>query len=303
MDIIINKENSGRTVKQYLFDVMRLSRAQVTHLKNVENGISLNGTHVTVRQVLTEGDTLSLCLEDRVEEVNSEILPVKMELDIVYEDDFILVVNKAGNMPVHPSHNHHDDTLANGMAYYFKEKGIPFNFRAVNRLDRDTSGLVIVAKSRRGANIFAKLIESREIKKGYVAILEGILPENSGRITTYIKREQESIITRCNCSEGQGGDIAITDYEVQGISQGYTVVKAYPITGRTHQLRVHFSGLGCPIMGDSLYGNASSEISRHALHAETLEFYHPVSGEMMCIKAPIPEDMLRIIKEKTGIVL
>ncbi len=303
MDIIIDKENNARTVKQYLFGVMGLSRAQVTHLKNIDDGIRLNGAHVTVRQVLAEGDVLSLCLDDRAEEVNSEILPVKMELEIVYEDDFILVVNKEGNMPVHPSHNHHDDTLANGMAYYFKEKGIPFNFRAVNRLDRDTSGLVIVAKSRRGANIFAKLIESRKIKKGYVAILEGTLPEKSARITTYIKREQDSIITRCNCAEGEGGDIAITDYEVQGESQGYTVVKAYPITGRTHQLRVHFSGLGCPLLGDSLYGRASSEIPRHALHAEVLEFCHPVSGETVCIRAPIPEDMIRIIKEKIKIEL
>lgn len=300
MDILIDRENNGKTVKQYLFGVMGFSRAQVAFLKRFEDGITLNGSHVTVRHILKEGDLLSLRLEDREEEVNSEIMPVRMALDVVYEDEFILVVNKAGNMPVHPSYNHHDDTLANGMAYYFKEKGIPFNFRAVNRLDRDTSGLVIVAKNRRAANLFARVIESRKIKKGYVAILEGILPEKSGRITTYIKREQESIITRCNCSEGEG-DIAITDYEVQGELDGYTVVRAYPITGRTHQLRVHFSGLGCPIMGDSLYGRASEDILRHALHAETLEFCHPVSGESVYIKADVPEDMKRVIKEKTGI--
>ncbi|MBQ2736043.1 MAG: RluA family pseudouridine synthase, partial [Clostridia bacterium] len=229
-------------------------------------------------------------------------LPVKMTLDIVYEDENIIAVNKSGDMPVHPSHNHHDDTLANGMAYYFMQLGIPFNFRAVNRLDRETSGLVIVAKNRMSANRFAKLLESRNIVKGYIAILSAVPERKKDRIVTHIKREQESIIKRCNCPEDQG-DIAITDYEVIDEGNGLCLVRAYPITGRTHQLRVHFSGIGCPILGDSLYGEASEEISRQALHGHSLEFDNPFKGERVRITDQLHDDMKRIIKEKMKIDL
>lgn len=297
MEVKIEKEYGGMSLKSFLFSHMRLSRAQVTKLKNHPLGISVNGCHATVRQVLREGDTLVLRLEDQEDEINEDILPVKMEISTVYEDEGVIIVNKAGGMPVHPSHNHHEDTLANGMAYYFKERGIPFNFRAVNRLDRDTSGLVIVAKSRMAANQFSRVLKDRSIKKEYIAILCGSLEEKQGRITTHIKRQEQSIITRCNCSEGEG-DIAITDYEVIAEGGGLSLVRAYPITGRTHQLRVHFSGLGCAILGDSLYGQASREIGRHALHARSLEFQHPFSNEDMVICAEVPEDMARIIKEK-----
>lgn len=302
MEYKITKDNEGKTVKQYLFGVLHLSRAQVTKLKVNESGIRLNGSHVTVRQVLTENDVLTLELEDMEHEINEEIVAVKMDLDIVYEDESVIIVNKGGDMPVHPSHNHYEDTLANGLVYYFKKKGVPFNFRAANRLDRETSGLVIVAKSRMAANRFAKLLESRQITKGYISILKGIPEKKSDRIVTHIKRQAESIITRCNCCENEG-DIAITDYEVIAEGGGISVVRAFPITGRTHQLRVHFAGIGCPILGDSLYGEASVEISRQALHAEELTFCHPFSNEKMNIKAQLPSDMKRIIKEKTGIDL
>ncbi len=299
MEYRITAEDSGKTVKQYLFGVLRLSRAQVTKLKENCEGIRLNGSHVSVRQMISEGDILTLGLEDREEEINEEILPVKMELSIVYEDGNIMVVNKSGDMPVHPSHNHHDDTLANAMAYCFMERGIPFNFRAVNRLDRETSGLVIVAKNRMSANRFGKLIESRNIEKSYLAILVGSPEKKRDRIVTHIKRQTESIITRCNCAENEG-DIAITDYEVIAEGGGLSLVRAYPITGRTHQLRVHFAGIGCSILGDSLYGEPSSEIPRQALHGEGLSFLHPFTNELVSIKAEPPEDMKRIIKEKIG---
>lgn len=302
MEYRITKEYSGKTLKQYLFGELRLSRAQVTKLKSHEEGIKLNGIHVTVRQVLNEGDVLFLSLEDNIEEVNSEIVPVKMDLSIVYEDKNIFIVNKSGDMPVHPSHNHHEDTLANGAAYYFKEKGIPFNFRAVNRLDRETSGLVMVAKNRMSANRFARLLETRQVEKGYVAILQGVPEKKKDRIVTHIKRQQESIITRCNCPENEG-DLAITDYEVIQEGGGLCVVRAYPITGRTHQLRVHFAGIGCPILGDSLYGQASQEISRQALHGHTLTFVHPFTEKEVYVEAELPQDMKRIIKEKIEIDL
>lgn len=297
MEVKIEKEDHGKTLKSFLFGNLKLSRAQVSALKSDPEGIMVDGSHVTVRHILSEGERLSLRTDDTREGVNEDIVPVKMDLSFLYEDDNIIVVDKSGNMPVHPSHNHRDDTLANAMAYHFMQKGIPFNFRAVNRLDRDTSGLVIVAKNRMSANRFAKVIEGRSIQKGYIAILNGTLSCKSGRITTHIKREKESIITRCNCDESEG-DIAITDYEVIAEGGSLTLVRAYPITGRTHQLRVHFSGLGCAILGDSLYGEASELISRHALHAESLEFIHPFKNEKMKIISEIPEDMKRIIREK-----
>ncbi len=298
MEIVIAKEYEGKSLKEYLFGVMRLSRAQVTALKTFPGGMVLNGERVSVRAVLHEGDLLSLGLEDREECINREILPVFMNIDIAYEDEYIICVNKDAATAVHPSHNHRDDTLANGLAYYFEEKGIPFNFRAVNRLDRETSGLVMVAKSKMAAAGFSKIISSREIEKSYIAILEGVLKEKKGRISTYIKREKESIITRCNCEAGDGGDIAITDYEVLAENEGLSLVRAYPITGRTHQLRVHFSGIGCPILGDTLYGRPSELIGRQALHGEGLKFIHPFTGKEIALRGEIPDDMARIIKEK-----
>jgi 23S rRNA-/tRNA-specific pseudouridylate synthase len=165
----------GKTIKQFLFGEMKLTRAQVTALKLDPVGILYNGEHATVRCVLKQGDVLEIALGDRESDVNREILPVKLDFQVVFEDEYMLIVNKPFGMPVHPSYNHRDDSLANGIAHYYLEKGIVATFRAVNRLDRDTSGLVVVAKDRMTANRLCKSFAQGEVEKSYFAQLDGRL--------------------------------------------------------------------------------------------------------------------------------
>lgn len=272
------------------------SRAAVTALKEREDGILLNGERVTVRAVLHEGDTLCLGIEDRGEDVNGHILPRALPLDILYEDENIICVNKSADMPTHPTHGHYDDTLANALAHYSGEKGIPFVFRAVNRLDRDTSGIVLVAKNQASADYIARQIRERTVVKKYIAVCEGALPER-GSIKTYIRRMDKSIITRANYDSGSDSEFAHTEYTVLESEEKYSIVEAEPVTGRTHQLRVHFSGLGHPIIGDTLYGNDHSSISRQALHASSLTFRLPFDGAPVTVRAPLADDIKALIKE------
>ena len=203
-------------------------------------------------------------------------------------------------MPTHPSHNHRGDTLADALAYKYQEEGIPFVFRAISRLDRNTSGILLIAKDRISASRLSASMKNGDINKKYIAILDGELDFDEGTIDTYIKREAESIIFRKVCKENEGGDRAITKYKLLAKSNGYSLVLASPITGRTHQLRVHFSHMGAPILGDDMYGNESPLISRHALHALSLEFIHPKTNTPITVCAPTSEDISRVIVELFG---
>ena len=181
--------------------------------------------------------------------------------------------------------------------FYIQKKGEPFVFRSVNRLDRNTSGLVLVAKNRISANRLYESMQKGLITKKYIALLLGTLPEKEGMIDTYIRRREESIITREVCAALPDASRAITKYELLSSDGSLSAVKASPITGRTHQLRLHFAHLGTPILGDDLYGEESEEISRQALHAYFLSFPHPRSGEMTELFAPLPSDMEEILKK------
>ena len=294
----ISAEENGKTVKEILRYGVGLSLAFTKKLKFLDNGIMLNGEKVTVRKIVTEGDLLFLATED----VQSEgvLTPTPLPLDIVYEDEYIVIPNKSADMPTHPSHNHRGDTLADALAYKYQEEGVPFIFRAISRLDRNTSGLTLIAKDRISASRLSASMKSGDIQKKYIAILDGNLTANEGIIDTYIKREAESIIFRKVCAENEGGDRAITQYKVLAKNDKYTLVLASPITGRTHQLRVHFAHLGASILGDDMYGFESTLIDRHALHALSLEFLHPQSQEKMTLYAPPSNDMARLITEIFG---
>lgn len=293
----ISAEESGKTVKEILRYGVGLSLAFTKQLKFLENGIMLNGERVTVRKTVCEGDVLSLATED-VEKTDI-LTPVNIQLDIAYEDEFIVLPNKSPNMPTHPSHNHRGDTLADALAYKYQEEGAPFVFRAISRLDRNTSGLTLIAKDRISASNLSKAMKNREIHKKYIAILNGEL-SGSGIIHTYIKREAESIIFRRVCGADEGGDEAITEYNVISSRKGYTLVLASPITGRTHQLRVHFSHIGRPILGDDMYGQASELISRHALHAVSLDLLHPRTQNRLKVYAPPSDDIASVISQIFG---
>ena len=294
MEIVIDKKCHGKLLRDFLRYDVGLSRALLTKLKKDEFGILLNGEHVTVRAVLFEGDVLTLALEDNEEDENPYLEAVEMPLDIIYENDEIVVVNKPFGMVTHTTHGHYGDSLANALYARYKGQGRAFVFRAINRLDRDTSGAVLVSKDRLSAFKLSRALQNGEIDKKYIAILRGRL-DGEGEIKGYICRCGDSIITRRVCSEGdEGADYAHTKYRSLFASDDYSVVLATPVTGRTHQLRVHFSSIGHPIVGDTMYGGEGSELDRQALHAVSLRFPLPSSAERCEIYAPLYGDMLRL---------
>ena len=294
VDYLIEKEYDGKTVKEIVRRPLGISMATLKHLKFLERGILLNGERVTVRAIVHEGDLLTLEVEDN--EPQEKLEPVDLPLDIAYEDEFLVVPNKPADMPTHPSHDHYTDTVANALAFRYKKLSLPFVFRPINRLDRNTSGLLMIARDRISANTLSEAMRKRQIEKQYIAVLDGIPDSDGGIIETYIRRTAESIIVRENCSENEGGDHALTEYRVILAENGHSIVLAKPLTGRTHQLRVHFAGIGCAITGDDMYGSPSKTIPRHALHSHVLSFPHPKTSEKITVKAPLPKDMRELIE-------
>lgn len=293
MDILIDKENAGKNIRTLLRGDMGYSSGMLKKLKFSHGGILVNGEFQTVRYELSEGDVLSIACEDTDSDVSPYIIPFDLDIGIAYEDTHLTVVDKPHNMPAHPSFGHRDDTVANALAYRYS--GEPYVFRPVNRLDRDTSGLMICARTRPAAFKLYKSMVNSDIKKVYIAVLSG-KPENSqGIIRTYVSRCEDSIVKRRICSEKEdGAKEAVTVYKTLFCKAKYTVVAASPLTGRTHQLRLHFAHIGCPIAGDTMYGDPSPEIERHALHAAALRFPHPESGEILTVTSPIPRDMMKL---------
>ncbi len=279
----IDNSLSGKTVKYILSDFLGISGAIITQLKKADDGIMLNEERVFVTRIAQAGDELVISIYDG----NSDICPSPLPIDIIFEDEDIIVLNKPRSMPTHPSRNHYKDTLANALMHYYR--GQKFTFRSVTRLDRDTSGIVLVAKNPLSGAILSESMKNGEIKKQYIAITDGVPEKEKERINAPIKRLQESIITRGVSPDGKE---AITDYEVIEKYGRKAVVRLFPITGRTHQLRVHMSYIGTPIYGDSLYGNAEKG-SETLLHCEKLYFIHPITKKEMLVEAPLPEDMKR----------
>lgn len=289
MTVTVSPDHEGMLLRDYLRRQASISRAMLTRLKNDPAGILLNGQHVTVRAILHAGDLLELATEDSAGDENEAILPVELPLDILYEDDDLVVVNKGAGMPTHPSHNHHDDTLANALVWRYRQMGVPFVFRAVNRLDRDTTGAVLVAKNRRAAYALSEQLAAGQIHKEYLAVVTGAL-RGEGEISGNICRVEESLILRQVCSPDRG-DPALTRYSVLKTGDEFSLVRVNPITGRTHQIRVHFAHIGHPLVGDYLYGTPDQMgMSRHALHARSLTFTHPFTGRTLCTEAPVPAD-------------
>ncbi len=289
-DYIIPTEYHGCTLLSFL-KFQQYSSPIITHLKRTKNGILLNGEWGRVRDILREGDNLTINLLET--DSSKNIVPVNLPLDIVYEDEDILVVNKASNMPIHPSQGNYDNTLANAIAHYFHQKGESFTYRCINRLDRDTTGLLIVAKHMHSASILSNMVQSREIHREYLAIATGSTPE-SGTIIAPIGRVSGSTIERCVNYEN--GEYACTNYKTILTQNGYSLVSLQLETGRTHQIRVHMKHIGHPLPGDFLYNPDYSAIKRQALHSYKLSFNHPITAEKMEFVADLPDDMRKIIE-------
>ena len=284
----ISNQEDGKEVKWLLFTKFKLSSRLVTKLKNTD-GIKLNNESVTVRKTVKVGDVLELILPD---EKSKNVIPVDLPLDILYEDEDLLIVNKPYDMPVHPSMNNYDNTLGNAVMYRYKD--IPFTYRPVNRLDRDTTGVVIVARTAQAADSLSKQMQNGTYKKTYLCITDGVPNPLKGIIDAPIKREQESVIKRIVSSDGQA---AVTNYEVLKENGKNALVKVNPVTGRTHQIRVHFSYIGCPLKNDFLYGKQEND-EIFMLHCSKVEFNHPVTCKKIIITAPVPHYMSIVQEDK-----
>lgn len=296
MIFTITAEQDGRTVLSFLKSILKISGSALARLKRNERGILANGNHVTVRYILRENDLLYIDEKDSEEDCNEAIAPVNLPIDIIYENDDITIVNKPPNMPTHPSHGHTDDTLANAVAYINKERNTPAKFRPIGRLDRNTSGLSLIARHSISASYLFYARQKDLIHKKYIAILCGKIESDDSfhTISTYMKREENSVILRCiGESEEEGAYPAVTHWRLLFSCDEISVVEAIPETGRTHQLRVHFAHIGHPILGDDIYGAPSEHISRHALHAAFLSIPMPYSAEQVSFNAPPPEDMIQ----------
>ncbi len=273
----ITKELDGRKIESILEKELSVSRSLIAKLKRTDGAITLNGQSEKLITRVKEGDILSV----NVKEKENSIESAKIPLDILFEDEDIIAVNKPWGMPVHPSKNHVSDTLANGLKNYLGEDA---GIHIITRLDRDTTGVVLVAKNPHSAKILTEQMKNGNIQKEYIAVVNGCPSPENGIIDAPIDRD-----TGIKRKVSQNGKPALTEYEV--IKNGeFSVVRLQPKTGRTHQIRVHLSHNGHPIFGDSMYG-APQVGERTRLHCQALEFTHPQSGEKMVISAPLPEDM------------
>ena len=225
-------------------------------------------------------------------ETSDNIVPTQIKLNIIFEDEYLLVVNKPAHIPVHPSCNYYENSLSNGIKFYFDSINLQRKIRPINRLDKDTSGLVLFAKHEYIQEALIRQMKSNTFQKEYIAILNGTLNEQSRTINAPITRKADSIMER---EVSEFGDIAISHLELIKNLENYAEVKYTLETGRTHQLRVHSKYIGHPILGDTLYGEKSDLIDRQALHAYQIKFIHPISKEHITLKAPLPEDIKNLI--------
>lgn len=285
----IRKEEDGMLIFDFV-KAKQISKRALTDIKFNGGDILVNSEHVTVRHKVKEGDVLTIIFPK--EERGSGLQADKVPFTIVYEDQHCLVINKPPYVPSIPSREHTKGTLANGLIDYYEKHHIASTVHIVNRLDKDTSGLMLVAKHRFAHSLFSTQQKTKQIHRTYKAVVHGVLNLDQGTITAPIGRKKDSIIEREVCEDGQ---VAVTHYEVIQRLEDKTLVKLILETGRTHQIRVHMSSLGHPLCGDQLYGGNENDIKRQALHSSQLSFWHPLLEKQLTFEAEMPEDMSELL--------
>lgn len=284
MEINYEIKNNTQTINSILQNELKVSSRLLYKLIKL-NKIELNHKPCDTRKTGNLEDTITVNFD--YEEDNSNIVPTKMDLNIIFEDDWLFVVNKPAGIAIHPSVLHYSDSLCNGIRFYFDKIGLKKKIRPVNRLDLNTSGLVVFAKCEYIQECLINQMKNNQFKKEYLAVCNGIFNEKFGTINLPIARKENSIIERCISENGQ---TAITHYEVLKEFDNYSLVKCSLETGRTHQIRVHMSAIGHPLLGDTLYGSISDLINRQALHCYNLQFIHPVYNNDLNFFGDLPND-------------
>ncbi|MGG4044743.1 RluA family pseudouridine synthase [Paenibacillus favisporus] len=313
----------GWLLKTILQKRLHVSRKLQSRLKLTEQGITVNGQRVYISVPVRDGDVVEIRME---KEISDDILPEPIPFRILYEDEHLLIVNKEAGIIVHPTHGHYTGTLANGVVHYWRDKGEAFRFRAVHRLDQETSGVIAIAKNPYVHQHISEQMIANEVDKRYLALVHGVPSPEEGEVDGPIDRDPEEPHRRIVTPDGYP---SLTRYKVvEAYGSSSSLVQLKLETGRTHQIRVHMTSIGCPLIGDKLYrhpvyrmlppeeeaapepvlpqGLTPSErtvvlldhsISRQALHAWELSFQHPVTRERMTFQAPLPPDMTRLIGE------
>lgn len=279
------KNNKYENINQILKQEFNISTRLLQKIIK-ERHVYLNSEIVDTRSSVYLNDIISVNLDFKEESEN--IISTKMELNIIYEDDCFLILNKPAGIAVHPSISHYTDSLANGVKFYFESIGLQRKIRPINRLDLNTSGIIIFAKNQYVQECLIKQMQDNTFKKYYIAFVEGTFVNKKGTINLPIARKENSIIERCIDKNGQ---TAITNYIVLSEYCNFSVVECHLQTGRTHQIRVHMSAIAHPLLGDTLYGNYSDLIDRQALHSYKFSFIHPITKQFMTFSCKLPDDM------------
>ncbi|RKD23003.1 hypothetical protein BEP19_12290 [Ammoniphilus oxalaticus] len=287
LELEIDESIAGKTVEQILKEDLSISGRMIQRLTR-QKGLFLNRKTPFLKQKGKVGDQLRVLVGDREE---GELTPQEMPLDIIYEDEHTLVVNKQAGLIVHPIKAGQAGTLANGIAHYWLSKGVTGRVRPVHRLDKDTSGLILIAKSSYIHQLLDRQLREQRIERGYVAIVEGRLEQQTGTFRDPIGQDPHHPVKR---AVRENGDEAVTHFEVLERFSQASVIQAQLETGRTHQIRVHFEHAGHPVVGDPLYGRRHAGINRQALHAHQLSFDHPLNSERLSFSAEMPEDMKQL---------
>ena len=286
---IILAEEDGCTIEEYLKKRLNFTKRQISQVKFRRNGICVNEVQKRISYKLQSQDEIAIKVEEE-KTASTHLVPFPAQIQVLYEDEDVMVVNKPAGVVVHPSPGHYEDSLANMLVHYFAERKELVKVRAIGRLDRETSGIVIFAKNQVAAGRLARQRAEGKLSKEYLALVHGRIIHKKGTVSKSIGKAKDSLFRMCTCETGKE---AVTDYEVLKKEADFSMLKVKLQTGRTHQIRVHMASIGHPLLGDMVYGGTRDRIERTALHAWKVRFQQPFSGEEICVEAEIPEDISR----------
>lgn len=293
IEFVVPARLDGCVLRDVLRRELGFSAKQLTRMKQHEGAICCNSVPVYVIHRVHTGDRLHLILEEDM--ASETIVPKQGKLDIRFENQDVLILEKPAGLAVHPAPGDRENTLGNFVVWHYQSQGESIVYRPVNRLDRGTSGLMVIAKNAHSHAALAQQLHSETFVREYLAVVEGSLTDAEGIVSAPIARVEGSVLRREVSSHGAK---AVTHYHVEKTVNGRSLVRLRLETGRTHQIRVHMSYLGCPLVGDFLYGKESNEISRCALHSARLILQLPFSNECVELESPLPSDMRKLLKEE-----